>query len=86
MPQTSTAMPPSLRLRLYLAVPLLVLGAPAALAQTPGSCALGTAQAELFIGDVRADLFNGSDFLGSRVFGDGYFVSKTSRHSPLFAA
>ncbi len=66
----------------------LLLSAPA-LAQTPGNCALGRAEADLNIADVQARLFNtGSLFYGgSTTNGIGYVVPKDSLNtSPLFAA
>ncbi|MEP0547825.1 MAG: T9SS type A sorting domain-containing protein [Rhodothermales bacterium] len=61
--------------------------APAALAQTPGDCQPGRAEADLAIADVRARLFNtGSLFFGNTtVAGDGYIAPKGSGLSPLFA-
>ena len=68
---------------------LLLLGALApAQAQTPGSCTLGTAQADLDINNVFARLYNnGSLFYGATSGnGDGYFVPKAARKSPVYAS
>ena len=55
------------------------LVASSALAQTPGSCEVGTAQAFLDVSDVQASLFNtGSLFLGE------YLVPKAFGSSPLY--
>lgn len=66
---------------------LLVLGLPAT-AQTPGACALGTAQNDLATPDLLARLFNtGSLFFGGTTTnGDGYLVPRAAAKSPLFAA
>ncbi|MEM1041834.1 MAG: hypothetical protein AAGI91_04315 [Bacteroidota bacterium] len=65
----------------------LLLSAPA-FAQTPGSCATGTAERDLDIADVQARLFNtGSLFYGgSTTNGLGYIVPKDDGTPPLFAA
>ncbi|OZC01740.1 T9SS type A sorting domain-containing protein [Rubricoccus marinus] len=62
--------------------------APEASAQTPGSCALGTAEGELDVSNVFARVFNtGSLFFGNTTTnGDGYLAPRFSDHSPLFAA
>ncbi len=68
---------------------LLLLGALApAQAQTPGSCTYGTSQADLDINNVFARLYNnGSLFYGATSGnGDGYFVPKAARKSPIFAS
>lgn len=70
-------------LRFVLALALL---APAAMAQQPGNCAPGTAEADLDINDVHARVFNGGNlFYGNTtVNGDGYLVPKSTGNSPLF--
>ena len=67
---------------------LLLLLASGARAQTPGSCALGTAQGDLDVSNVFARVFNtGSLFFGNTTTnGDGYIVPRFSGHSPIFAA
>jgi len=57
-------------------------------AQTPGSCALGTAQEFLDASNVQASLLNNGNlfFGGSTTSGDGYLVPKASGNSPIFAA
>ena len=74
-----------MRLLILLASALL---ASSALAQTPGSCTTGTAQAFLDVSDVQASLFNtGALFFGgSTTSGDGYLVPRASGNSPIFAA
>ncbi len=72
-------------------LPLLLAAvalSPAALAQTPGDCDLGTAETDLNIGDVQAKLFNtGSLFYGgSTTNGLGYLVPKGDRTPPIFAS
>jgi len=59
-----------------------------AFAQTPGTCAPGTAEADLDISDVFARVFNGGNlfFGNTTVAGDGYLVPKFSGNSPIFAA
>ncbi len=71
-----------------LATLLLLLLAAPALAQTPGNCALGTAERDLDVSGVLARLFNtGSLFFGNATTnGDGYLVPKLSGKSPIFAA
>ena len=55
-------------------------------AQTPGTCELGTAEADLDVGDVFARVFNTSAlFFGNSTF-YGYHVPKLSGNSPIFAA
>ncbi|GAB5536055.1 MAG: hypothetical protein Rubg2KO_23040 [Rubricoccaceae bacterium] len=73
-----------MRLLLLLASALLALPA---LAQTPGSCEVGTAQAFLDVSDVQASLFNDGAlfFGGSTTAGNGYLMPKDSGNSPLFA-
>ncbi|MEO0558899.1 MAG: T9SS type A sorting domain-containing protein [Bacteroidota bacterium] len=58
------------------------------LAQTPGSCSLGTAQEFLDDSNVQASLLNNGNlfFGGSTTSGDGYLVPKASGNSPMFAA
>ncbi|MEP0547824.1 MAG: T9SS type A sorting domain-containing protein [Rhodothermales bacterium] len=65
-----------------------LLAVPAALAQTPGTCQTGTAEADLNLADVQARLFNtGSLFFGNTtVSGDGYIAPKGSGRAPMFAA
>ena len=65
-----------------------VLAVSPALAQAPGSCALGSAQRFLSANDVQASVFNtgGLFFGGSTTNGDGYIVPKSSGASPLYAA
>jgi hypothetical protein len=74
-------------MRLATVLVLLLLVAPA-LAQTPGTCASGTAEGDLDIADVFARNFNtGSLFFGNTtVAGNGYIVPKFSGNSPIFAA
>jgi hypothetical protein len=74
-------------MRLATTLVLLLLAFPV-LAQTPGDCDPGDAQADLSIADVRARLFNtGSLFFGNTtVAGDGYVVPQASGVSPIFAA
>jgi hypothetical protein len=56
-----------------------------ALAQTAGSCALGTAAADLDISDVRARLYNkGNLFFDGGAL--GYFVPQGTGRSPVYAA
>jgi hypothetical protein len=64
------------------------LSVPAALAQMPGDCQLGTAEADLNLADVEARLFTtGSLFFGNTtVAGDGYIAPKGSGRAPMFAA
>ena len=64
------------------------LVASSALAQTPGSCEVGTAQAFLNVSDVQASLFNtgGLFYGGSTTSVDGYLVPKRTGHSPIGAA
>lgn len=72
-----------------LAIPLvLLLSVAPAFAQTTGSCALGFAEADLDISDVRARFFTtGSLFYGNTTTsGNGYLVPKASGNSPIFAA
>jgi len=71
-----------------LATLLLLLFAVPALAQTPGNCQLGTAEADLDIADTRARVFTtGSLFFGNTtVAGDGYITPKFSGNSPIFAS
>ena len=66
----------------------LALLAPAAAAQAPGDCALGTAEGDLDVSDVFARVFNtGSLFFGNTTTaGDGYLVPQFDRTSPIFAA
>lgn len=66
---------------------ILVLLAPAAVAQQPGTCAPGTAEADLDINDVRARLFNtGALFWGGSEPADAqYFVPKATGRAPIFA-
>ena len=70
-----------------LAPAILLLFAAPALAQTPGTCQLGTAEADLNIGDVRARVFNtGALFFGQGTTdGTGYLVPKDTGRSPLYA-
>ena len=74
-------------MRSLVLLALLVLGLPST-AQTPGSCTLGTATADLGTPDLRARLYNnGSLFYGAASGnGDGYFVPRAPARSPLFAA
>ena len=67
---------------------LLLLIVPPALAQAPGNCQLGTAEADLDVSDIQARLFTtGNLFYGNTTFaGDGYLVPKFTGHSPIFAA
>ncbi len=61
----------------------------AARAQTPGTCELGTAEADLDLADVQARLFNtGSLFYGNLTTdGLGYLVPKAAGNlSPIFAS
>ena len=62
--------------------------APTASAQTPGSCSLGTAEADLDINNIFARVFNtGSLFFGNTTTnGDGYLAPKASGNSPIFAS
>ncbi len=73
-----------------LATPLfaLLLFALPARAQTPGTCTLGQAQAQLDVSDVAATLFNtGSLFFGNQTAdGDGYAVPRYSNRPSIFAA
>jgi hypothetical protein len=71
----------------YATLLVLLLSVPA-LAQTPGDCMIGTAEANLEIADTRARVFNtGSLFFGNTtVNGDGYVAPKFSGNSPIFAA
>lgn len=61
---------------------LLATTALAQTAPTPGTCALGTAEATIAPGQVRASVFN-TGALFDRINGDGYLVPFTSGHSPL---
>lgn len=76
------------RFSLALLLMLLVGAFGTAQAQTPGSCTLGEAQADLEINNVFARLFNtGSLFFGGTTTnGDGYLVPKASAKSPIFAS
>lgn len=76
------------RFSLALLLMLLVGALGTAQAQTPGSCTLGQAQADLEINNVFARLFNtGSLFFGGTTTnGDGYLVPKASAKSPIFAS
>jgi hypothetical protein len=58
------------------------------LAQSPGNCQTGTAEADLNVADVQARLFTaGNLFFGnSTIAGDGYIAPKFSGNSPIFAA
>ena len=80
-------MPLATSRRLIPLVVLLALAAPG-LAQTPGTCSQGRAEADLHLADVQARLFTtGSLFFGNATTnGDGYLVPKFTGHSPLFAA
>ena len=75
----------------YFPLPLLValvaVGlSPAARAQTPASCALGTAQADLNINNALGRVFNtGSLFYGNG-FANFYFIPSTSQSSPVYAS
>ena len=71
----------------YAVLLLFLLAAPI-IAQTPGSCELGTARGELDVNDVFARVFNtGALFFGNETFsGNGYLVPKSSNVSPLFAS
>ena len=77
-------------LRLASSLGLLAssLWAAPALAQTPGSCETGTAQAVLDESGVQASLFNtgGLFFGGTTTSGNGYIVPKETGNSPIFAA
>lgn len=76
------------RFSLALLLMLLVGAFGTAQAQTPGSCTLGDAQADLEINNVFARLFNtGSLFFGGTTTnGDGYLVPKASQRSPVYAS
>ena len=64
----------------------LALAAPLAAQTAPGNCALGTAEPDLTLSDVRARVFNtGSLFFGATSQAV-YEVPKLSEKSPLFAA
>ena len=67
---------------------LLVLLPAFVQAQTPGTCAVGVAQADLATPDLFARLFNtGSLFYGNQTTsGDGYAVPRALGHSSVFAA
>ncbi len=67
---------------------LAVLIPALATAQTPGTCALGTAEATLSTADLSATLFTtGALFFGNTTLnGDGYEVPAGSGHSPIFSA
>jgi len=67
---------------------LLATSALAQTAPTPGTCALGTAEATITPGQVQASVFNtGSLFFGNtRTNGDGYLVPRATGKSPIFAA
>lgn len=63
-----------------------LLAVPAA-AQTPGACALGTAQGDLATPDLLARVFNtGNLFYGNATNGDGYVVPRATGRSPLYFA
>ncbi len=72
--------------RSLLALLALALVPALAVAQTPGSCTLGVAQADLATPDLSARLFN----MGSLFFGNGsqaaYTVPRGRGTSPVFAA
>ena len=74
-------------MRLLTLAGLLLAAAPA-LAQTPGSCTLGTARGDLATPDLFARVFNtGSLFFGNQTFsGEGYLVPRGAGHSSIFAA
>ncbi|HEX8386197.1 MAG TPA: T9SS type A sorting domain-containing protein [Rubricoccaceae bacterium] len=70
---------------------LLLVGALPAAAQTapaPGTCVLGTAQADLNVNNVAARVFNtGSLFYGNTTTsGNGYLVPQASGRSAVFAS
>ncbi len=67
---------------------LLLLLAPAAVAQQVGDCALGTAEKVLDINDVRAHVFNGGNLFYGNVTtnGNGYLVPGSTGNSPIFAS
>ena len=72
-----------MRIGTLLCVLLMV---PGVAAQTPGTCELGTAEADLDVGDVFARVFNtGALFFGNSTF-YGYHVPKHSGNSPIFVA
>ncbi|HEX8386311.1 MAG TPA: hypothetical protein VF576_09010, partial [Rubricoccaceae bacterium] len=75
-------------MRLPILLALVALAPALTSAQTPGSCALGTAQADLATPDLSARLFNtGALFYGNTTTsGDGYFVPRSTRRSPIFAS
>ena len=62
--------------------------ASSALAQTPGSCEIGTAQAFLDVSDVQASLFNTGALFdgGTTTNSDGYIVPKLDGASPIHTA
>ncbi|MEM1042502.1 MAG: T9SS type A sorting domain-containing protein [Bacteroidota bacterium] len=72
----------------HLVLALAFLLAVPALAQVPGTCALGTAERALDVSRVYARLFNtGSLFFGSSTTnGTGYIVPIQAAASPVFAA
>ena len=83
-PSPSSANPTAPMRRLLL---LLALLAPAlASAQTPGTCSLGTAQADLTTPDLSARLFDtGALFYGSGASA-AYVVPRSRSTSPMYAA
>ncbi len=72
-------------MRLVTALALLLSAAPV-LAQTPGSCALGTAAGTLDVSDVRARLFNTGSLFYSSTASAQYTVPQDFGTSPIFAA
>lgn len=73
-------------MRIGFLMGLAALFCSVALAQTPGSCALGRAQAVLDANDVQATLLNtGTLFYGPGVE-NAYYVPKEERKSPIYAA
>jgi len=75
-------------LRLSVLALVVFTLAPAAEAQTTGSCATGTAEAWLDANDVRAALFTtGALFYGNTTTnGNGYFVPADGTRSPIFSS
>ncbi len=72
-------------MRLVTALALLLSAAPV-LAQTPGSCDLGTAAGTLNVSDVRARLFNTGSLFYSNTEAAQYEVPQDFEVSPIFAA
>jgi hypothetical protein len=63
----------------------ILVGAPPSLAQTSGSCALGTASGTLDVSDVRATFFNTGSLFYSTTAEAQYVVPQETGISAIFA-